>query len=328
MREWWICFVVCLGLLLSSFRASAEAMPDYDALVHQGNAQLQAGNNEQALTTASSAIKLNGDRWEAHALAGGALMNLKRYEEAADQFGHAIDRAPQEKQTGLRDLRKQCILAESGAAATGSATARAPEQSAAATTQGEIVLWKSIENSSNPADFQTYLAQYPHGAFASLANRHLNEAREAEARAEANQRLLATSWIDTTSGLMWARQDNGSQITWSQARDYCENLRTLDHSDWRLPSVSEVNAIYDSRRLDHNRGGLRLTWIPSKHGGPARVWLWTSEEVGPGKAKLVAFHSNNTYQEKKDNAIADALCVRAVTPEIGGHDTYFPSQQP
>jgi hypothetical protein len=101
---------VCLALLLCLTPVTkAQGTSNYDALVQQGNSQLQAGNNEQALASAKTAIKTNANRWEAYAIAGGALLNLKRYEEAVDQFSHAIDRAPQAKQEGLRALRKECV---------------------------------------------------------------------------------------------------------------------------------------------------------------------------------------------------------------------------
>jgi hypothetical protein len=87
----------------------------YDSLVHEGNLQLQSGNNEQAVTAANSAIKLDATRSEGCAIACGALMNLKRYDEAADQLGNAIAQAPDAKPTGS-DLQKQRQIAESGAA--------------------------------------------------------------------------------------------------------------------------------------------------------------------------------------------------------------------
>jgi len=70
---------VCLGA------AQAQPAPNYDALIQQGKSQLQAGNSSQALASGRQAIQLDATRWEAYALAGGALMNLKRYEEAEDQ---------------------------------------------------------------------------------------------------------------------------------------------------------------------------------------------------------------------------------------------------
>jgi len=128
------CFF-CVGLMSLSLLSSAQTGQDYDVLVQQGNAQLQAGSNDLALSTANSAVKLNADRWEAYALAGGALMNLKRYEEAVDNFGKAIERAPEAKQQGLRGLRKQCLLAEAGAAPAAVPPSSSAATQPAATTQ-------------------------------------------------------------------------------------------------------------------------------------------------------------------------------------------------
>jgi tetratricopeptide (TPR) repeat protein len=159
--------IAILLLVICIVSVQAQNSPDYDALVQQGKTQLQAGSNDLALASANAAIKTNADRWEAYALAGGALMNLKRYEEAADRISKSIENAPEPKQEGLRELRRKCLLAESGAA-TAPALSRqsGPE---ATTTQAEIVLWKSIENSTHGDDFKAYLVQYPHGAFETLA---------------------------------------------------------------------------------------------------------------------------------------------------------------
>jgi hypothetical protein len=182
-----------------------QAVPTYDTLIQQGKVQLQAGNNVQALSTAEQAIQIDVNRWEGYALAGGALMNLKRHEQAADRLSKAIDLAPQDKQTGLRDLRRQCLLAESGTApASPPSTAPVPGAAEATTTQAEIVLWKSIENSTNTEDFKTYLSQYPNGAFAALARRHLADAEELEKKAAAERAASAaagtTISICVTSG--------------------------------------------------------------------------------------------------------------------------------
>ena len=54
-------------------------------------------------------------------------------------------------------------------------------QPAAATAEQETVFWQSIMNSTNPAMFEAYLAQFPSGVFRALA-----EARLAELRAPAD----------------------------------------------------------------------------------------------------------------------------------------------
>jgi tetratricopeptide (TPR) repeat protein len=112
MRKSSIRFIFSLTLAIVGFNAIAQRTADYDALVSQGNNQLKTGNNQQALSSATAAIKVNQSRWEAYAIAGGALLNLKRYEEAMDQFSHAIDRAPESKKEGLRALRKECLSAQ------------------------------------------------------------------------------------------------------------------------------------------------------------------------------------------------------------------------
>jgi len=296
-RLLWV--VVPISLLLCGFAVPAQTASDYDSIVRQGNSQLQAGNDDQALATAQSAIKLSADRWEAYALAGGALMNLKRYEDAADDFSKAIDRAPATKQDGLRELRRKCFAAESGAAFAPASSASASEP-AGMTTQAEIVLWKSIENSTNPADFQTYLTQYPHGAFAVLAQRHLDEAK---AQAEQQQRRLiaASTWKDSMTGLMWTNNDNGRDLTWQQAMDYCRNLNFVGYSDWRLPTIDELQRIHDptvnssgrwsdgSPATFHIRGNLQPSgweWSSTQGRVPGQAWNFSFADVQPGLARI------------------------------------------
>jgi tetratricopeptide (TPR) repeat protein len=167
--------VILFAIALSVSCALAQTDSDYDALVQKGKAQLQAGSADGARSSAEEAIKMNASRWEGYALAGGALMNLKRYEEAADKLSEAIKRAPEAKQPGLRDLRRQCLLAESGAVPAPGSAGAVP-----ATGQAEIVLWKTIENSTKEEDFQSYLNQFPQGAFTSLARSHIADIERAK----------------------------------------------------------------------------------------------------------------------------------------------------
>jgi hypothetical protein len=52
-------------------------------------------------------------------------------------------------------------------------------------------------------------------------------------------------WIDPSTGLMWTAKDNGNNIPWGKAMKYCQNLSLAGYSDWRLPSVDELQGIYD-----------------------------------------------------------------------------------
>ena len=53
-------------------------------------------------------------------------------------------------------------------------------------------------------------------------------------------------WKDGATGLIWVVKDNGSDVNWNQARDYCGSLHLGGYSDWRLPTIDELEAIYDS----------------------------------------------------------------------------------
>jgi hypothetical protein len=52
-------------------------------------------------------------------------------------------------------------------------------------------------------------------------------------------------WKDQATGLQWTRQDNGSDITWDGAVDYCKNLRLGEYSGWRLPEIDELKTLFD-----------------------------------------------------------------------------------
>ena len=52
---------------------------------------------------------------------------------------------------------------------------------------------------------------------------------------------------DIQTGLMWASKDNGSNINWPNARAYCQNYRGGGHTDWRMPSLNELAALFDEK---------------------------------------------------------------------------------
>jgi hypothetical protein len=52
-------------------------------------------------------------------------------------------------------------------------------------------------------------------------------------------------WVDPATGLMWAARDNGKDVTWQQAVEYCHGLRIAGFSDWRLATLGELAGIDD-----------------------------------------------------------------------------------
>ncbi len=75
-------------------------------------------------------------------------------------------------------------------------------------------------------------------------------------------KLKPQAWTDPETKLMWAKQDNGSDVNWSQATDYCANFRLWGYSNWRLPSLDELSGIYDKTQNVngwHIKGGIKLS---------------------------------------------------------------------
>jgi tetratricopeptide (TPR) repeat protein len=76
-------------------------------------------------------------------------------------------------------------------------------------------------------------------------------------------------WIDPATGLRWTRQDNGSKVDWNQARNYCTSLRLGGYSNWRLPTIDELVAIYDHTG-HHFKGGIKVF-------GNGYIWSGTAK---------------------------------------------------
>jgi tetratricopeptide (TPR) repeat protein len=72
---------------------------------------------------------------------------------------------------------------------------------------------------------------------------------EARVKARARNRFVAYSngtVLDTQTNLMWAATDNGENINWADAKNYCENYRGGGYKDWRMPTQNELAGLYDS----------------------------------------------------------------------------------
>ncbi len=111
-------------------------------------------------------------------------------------------------------------------------------------------------------------------------------------------------WTDPDTGLMWTKQDNGTNVNWNQAIAYCSNLRLGGYTDWRLPTIDELQAIYDANAGDqHVKGNLKLS---------PNYWHWSSSQASaPGKAWYFQFSSGSRNSYRIGDSGGDrALCVR------------------
>jgi hypothetical protein len=54
--------------------------------------------------------------------------------------------------------------------------------------------------------------------------------------------------VDTRTSLMWAAKDNGRNINWRDAKDYCDNYRGGGFTGWRMPAQDELAGLYDDSK--------------------------------------------------------------------------------
>jgi hypothetical protein len=78
------------------------------------------------------------------------------------------------------------------------------------------------------------------------AAREQREKDRQERERVAREEAARPTWTDPATGLIWAKKDNDSNVTWQQADTYCRSLRLAGYSDWRLPTIDELHGIYDS----------------------------------------------------------------------------------
>jgi hypothetical protein len=111
-------------------------------------------------------------------------------------------------------------------------------------------------------------------------------------------------WTDPATGLTWTTEDNGSPVDWNQATTYCTNLRLGGYTDWRLPTIDELQSIYDASANvggNHVKGNLKIDGVP-----------WSSTQKNSEEAWRFNFVDGQRYAIPISHTgrAKRALCVR------------------
>ena len=138
---------------------------------------------------------------------------------------------------------------------------------------------------------------------------HREQAQRSNER-EARDLAAGLIWRDPDTGLIWQKKDNGFDVNWDFAKETCADLDLGGHTDWRLPSIDELESIYDPMQKvhgHHTKGGIRLSANPHE----VYALIWSSTATNSGKKRLFNFdnaqhESSNSFYEKDYRS----LCVR------------------
>jgi hypothetical protein len=119
------------------------------------------------------------------------------------------------------------------------------------------------------------------------------QAREQQERERAAREAADGVWTDLNTGLIWTKKDNVRDVTWKQATDYCRNLHLGGHSGWRLPTIDELQGIYDANANVggyHIKGNLQLSnwwhWSSSQGNASGETWSFSFLDGGRLSSQL------------------------------------------
>jgi len=140
-----------------------------------------------------------------------------------------------------------------------------PPASRGGAGDAELMFWDSIKDSSNPADFEAYLEQYPKGRFARLARNRLgsgaadgSEGRPsagvepvlvslpslgiALGKYEVTQREWRAVMGNNPLGFSGCDDCPVERVSWNDTQEYLVRLNQQTGKDYRLPTEQEWHA--------------------------------------------------------------------------------------
>jgi tetratricopeptide (TPR) repeat protein len=118
--------------------------------------------------------------------------------------------------------------------------------------------------------------------------------------------------LDTSTNLMWAAKDNGSDIDWQRAKNYCENYRGGGYTDWRMPTVDELAMLYDASKPRTSACGLNYSIAVATELIDITCDSPWASQAGSSDAAYFGFHSGSRkWGPKSDTFGGRALPVRS-----------------
>ena len=118
--------------------------------------------------------------------------------------------------------------------------------------------------------------------------------------------------LDLETNLIWAAKDNGSRISWKDAKSYCENYRGGGYDDWRMPTTDELRGLHSLEREYKSECGLtlHLTKLIQLTGRAP----WASEKDLTSRKDNVAYSFGRSFYGHHRTSSGDrALPVRTNT---------------
>jgi hypothetical protein len=119
-------------------------------------------------------------------------------------------------------------------------------------------------------------------------------------------KTIALAWKDPKTGLEWQCQSPG-EMSWHEALRYAESLVLDGKSDWRLPTVSELETLLDRSVLYYELRPIVREEIPFRD--TLSYWSSTTFREKTNNAWIVMFDGAYVLSYYKSNCY-HIRCVR------------------
>lgn len=170
--------------------------------------------------------------------------------------------------------------------------------------RGYLVDKNYMSTESNHQPLEEQRAASSQRAYVASEERALLKEQPREEGQSAKQ---TGTWSDPTTGLMWTAEDNGSDVSWIEAKNYCKSLNLSGYSDWRLPSFDNLQGIffyvhYGQPRVESRINLVGLQWSVTQ-----------SDSYGPRWAQVCDFtvvNGGGSFAAINASKGLRALCVR------------------
>ena len=102
--------------------------------------------------------------------------------------------------------------------------------------------------------------------------------------------------IDLKKNLMWQDNIEVTQYTetWGMAKEYCKSLTLSGYTDWKLPTIKELQTIVNIKKKN-----LAIN-TQFKYAQPSSYWSNTQDITNKSDAWYVGFKTGATFKDSKD----------------------------
>jgi hypothetical protein len=123
-------------------------------------------------------------------------------------------------------------------------------------TNVDIQMWELIESSNDPAEFESFLKEFPNSQYAPLARIKLKRLTSL------GNNKYANMIKDPSTGLIWENVSAGKKFNFRSGQKFCDNL-DLGGLGWSLPLEGEITSLDAQKIINIEGTGTYWTRSPS-----------------------------------------------------------------